>query len=85
MVWQTVVWSLALKKPGLWDCGMAFDIRVQNVLEKKTDPTDHGVATGVKKPGLTDGGVATGVTKFRMASGGLLSHYRENTRSITKM
>ncbi len=36
---------------------MAFDVRVQNVLEKK--------------PGLTDQGVATGVTKFRMASGEL--------------
>ncbi len=36
---------------------MAFDIRVQNVLEKNPDLTDHGVATGV--------------TKFRMASGGL--------------
>ncbi len=36
---------------------MAFDIRVQNVLENNS--------------GLTDRGVATGVTKFRMASGGL--------------
>ncbi len=50
---------------------MAFDIRVQNVLEKKPGLTDCGVATGVKKPGLTDRGVATGVTKFRMAYGGL--------------
>ncbi len=24
------------KQPGLWDRGMAFDVRVQNVLEKKT-------------------------------------------------
>ncbi len=36
---------------------MAFDIRVQNVLEKK--------------PGMTDRSVATGVTEFCMASGGL--------------
>ncbi len=39
------------KNPGLWDCGMAFDIQVQNVLEKN--------------PGLPDCGVATGVTKTR--------------------
>ncbi len=45
------------KKPSLWDRDMAFDVWVQNVLEKKT--------------GLKDRGVATGVTKFRMASGGL--------------
>ncbi len=30
-----MVQPLALKKPGLLDQGMAFDIRVQNVLEKK--------------------------------------------------
>ncbi len=30
-------------------CGMAFDVRVQNVLEKKASPTDRGVASGVKK------------------------------------
>ncbi len=34
MVWQTVVWPLALKK-SLWDRGMAFDVQMQNVLEKK--------------------------------------------------
>ncbi len=44
-----MVRPLALKKPGQWDCGMAFDIRVQNVLEKKPSLTDRGVATGVKK------------------------------------
>ncbi len=62
------------KKPGLWDRGMAFDVRVQNVLEKKNSLTDRGVATLVKKKntGLTNRGVATGVTKFRMASGGLI-------------
>ncbi len=53
-----MIWPLTLKKPGLWDHGMAFDIRVQNVLEKK--------------PGLTDQGVATGVTKFCKASGRLI-------------
>ncbi len=37
---------------------MAFDVRVQNVLEEE--------------PGLTDRGVATGVTKFDMASSGLI-------------
>ncbi len=47
---------------------MAFDVRVQNVLEKKTGMTDCGV---VKKPGLTARVVATGVTKFHIASGGL--------------
>ncbi len=49
--------ATGVKKTGLWDRGMAFDIRVQNVLEKKT--------------GLIERGVATGVTKFRMASGRL--------------
>ncbi len=44
-----MVWPLALKKPGLWDHGMAFDVRVQNVLEKKPGLTDCGVSTGVKK------------------------------------
>ncbi len=59
------------KKTGLWDRGMAFDIRVQNVLEKK-NPVWQTVVwpLGLKKPGLTDRGVATGITKFRMASGG---------------
>ncbi len=53
---------------------MAFDIWMQNVLEKKKPVlTDHGVATGVKNPGLTDQGVATGVTKFHMASGGIIT------------
>ncbi len=72
-----MVWPLALKKTGLWDRGMAFDVRVQNVLEKKTNRkkkpglTDRGVATGVKKTRLTDRGVATEVIKFRMASSGL--------------
>ncbi len=37
------------KKRGLWDRGMAFDVRVQNVLEKNPGLTDCGVATGVKK------------------------------------
>ncbi len=50
---------------------MAFDVRVQNVLEKKPGLIERSVATGVKKPGLIDRGVATGVTKFRMASGRL--------------
>ncbi len=49
---------------------MAFDVRVQNGLEKKP-----GLTTGVKKPGLTDLGVATGVTKFHIASGGLSNHF----------
>ncbi len=49
---------------------MAFDVRVQNVLEKNTW-SDNPWCTGVKNPGLTDRGVATEVTKFRMASGGL--------------
>ncbi len=53
--------ATGVKKNGLWDCGMAFDIRVQNVLEKKTV--------------LTDRGVTTGVTKFCMASGGLSWRY----------
>ncbi len=44
-----MVWPLALKKPGLWDRGMAFDVREQNVFEKKPGLTDSGVATGVKK------------------------------------
>ncbi len=40
-----------VKKPGLWDRGMAFDVRAQNVLgKKKTGLTDCGVVTGVKKP-----------------------------------
>ncbi len=30
-----MVWPLALKKPSLWDRGMAFEVGVQNVLEKK--------------------------------------------------
>ncbi len=60
---------------------MAFDIRVQNLLEKKNGLTDHGVATGVKKPSLTDQGMATGVTKFRMGSGGL--NLKEKLESVT--
>ncbi len=61
-----------LKKPGLWDHGMAFDVRVQNVLKK--NPVWQTVVwpLGLKRPGLTDRGVATGVTKFRIASGGLM-------------
>ncbi len=35
------------KKPGLWDRGMAIDVRVQNVLEKKNRLTDCGMVTGV--------------------------------------
>ncbi len=62
---------------------MAFDVRVQNELEKKPGLIDCGVATGVKKPGLTDRGVVTGVTKFRMASGRL--NYRTFSKiSITR-
>ncbi len=70
MVWQKW-WPLALKKPGLWDHGMASDVRVQNVLEKK-NPVWQTVMwpLELKNHGLTDRGVATGVNKFRMASGG---------------
>ncbi len=64
--------ATGVKKTVLRDRDMAFDVRVQNELEKKLGLTDRGVATGVKKPGLTDRGVATGVTKFRMASGGIV-------------
>ncbi len=61
------------EKTDLWDRGMRFDIRVQNVLEKKT-PVWQTVmwSLGLKKPGVTDRGVPTGVTKFRMASGELI-------------
>ncbi len=64
--------ATGVKKNGLWDYGMAFDVQVQNVLEKKTSLTNCGVATGVKRPGLTHRGVATRVTNFRMATGGLI-------------
>ncbi len=50
---------------------MAFDARVQNVLEKKPGLTDSGVATGVKKTRSDRPRCGTGVTKFCMASGGL--------------
>ncbi len=66
-----MVWPLALKKPGLWDHGIAFDVRVQNVLEKTLAWQTVVWPLGLKNPGLTDQGVATVVTKFRMASGGL--------------
>ncbi len=41
-----------LKKPGLRDRGMASDVRMQTMIEKKN-------------PGLTDSGVAIDVTKTR--------------------
>ncbi len=31
-----MVWPLMLRKPGLWDRGMASDVRVQIMIEKKT-------------------------------------------------
>ncbi len=31
------------------DRGMAFDVRMQNVLDKNPGLNDHGVSTGVKK------------------------------------
>ncbi len=43
-VWQTVVWSLALFNFR----GMAIDVQVQSVGEKKKPGvTDHGMVTGV--------------------------------------
>ncbi len=42
---------------------MAFDVRVQNVLEKKPVWQTVVWPLGLKKPGLTDRGVATEVTK----------------------
>ncbi len=39
--------ATSVKKTGLWDPGMAFDVWEQNV--QKNDPTDRGVAIGVKK------------------------------------
>ncbi len=30
--------ATGVKKPGLWDRGMAFDVQVQDGLEKKTLP-----------------------------------------------
>ncbi len=50
---------------------MAFDIRVQNVLEKKPVWQTVVWPLRLKKTGQTGRGVATGVTKFHMASGGL--------------
>ncbi len=50
---------------------MAFDIRVQNVLEKKPGWKIVVWPLGLKKASVTDRGGATGVTEFRMASGGL--------------
>ncbi len=66
-----MVWLLALKKTGMWDRDMAFDIQVQNVLEKKSVWQTVVWPLELKKLGLTDRGVATGVTKFCMASGRL--------------
>ncbi len=64
--------ATGVKKPGLWDRGISFDVRVQNVLEKETPVWQTEVCQlGLKKPGQTDQGVATRVTKFRMAYGGL--------------
>ncbi len=71
-----MVRPLVLKKPGLWDHGMAFDVRVQNVLEKKTVWQTVVWPLGSKKPGLTDWGVATGITKFCIASDGLIKSFR---------
>ncbi len=66
--------ATGVKKTGLWDRGMAFDIPVQNVLEKNPLGWQTVVwPLGWKNLGLTDQGVTTGVTKFRMASGGLNS------------
>ncbi len=65
-----MVWPLALKKPGLWDRGMASDIRMRTAIEKKTPVWQTVVRPlGLKKTGLSNWGVANGVTKFRMASG----------------
>ncbi len=66
-----MVWPLGLKRTGLWDRGIAFDVRVRNVFEKKPVLQTVVWPLGLKNLGLTDRGVATGVTKFRMASGGL--------------
>ncbi len=63
---------------------MAFDVRVQNVLEKKPQSDSLWCGHWVKKPGLTDRGVATGVTKFRMASGGLNFFKREIKQTLSK-
>ncbi len=72
MVWKTMVCPLALKKPGLWNRGMAYDVRMRTVIEKKTPVWQTVVwPLGLKKTGLSDRGVANEVTKFCMASGGL--------------
>ncbi len=70
-----MVWPLTLKKPGLWDGGMASDVRMQIMIEKKT-PVWQTVVWPLtsQKPSLSDRGVANGVAKFRMASGRLIKH-----------
>ncbi len=50
---------------------MAFDIRVQNMLEKTLVWQIVVWPLRLKKTGLIARGVASEVTKFRMASGGL--------------
>ncbi len=67
-----------VKKPGLWDSGMDFDVRVQNVLEIKTWSDRLVWPLGLRKPCLTDQGVATGVTKFHTASGEINSFLNLN-------
>ncbi len=64
--------AIGVKKTSLWDRGMASDVRMRTVIEKKTPVWQTVVwPLRLKEPGLSDRGVANGVAKFRMASGGL--------------
>ncbi len=54
-VWQTMVWPLTLKKPSLWDRGMASDVRIQTTIEKMTQVWQTVMwPLTLQKPSLSD-------------------------------